>query len=176
MAKLTLTLLKKQFKEKTHEELIQELATLYKTFSQVKEYYQVQEQSSEELLKKYKHIIEKEFVDGVGRGSPKARFSVAKKAITDFKKVCSEIELIINLKLTFIENVSDFNRDFCPDVARFYDSPETMFHEVLVEIKTAQLLAKFKARIKRIAKEAPEGYDHQNMMAGYYEDFYGEII
>ena len=62
MRKLTLAALKKQLSQKTQAELVQEIAMLYKTFKPVKEYYQAQGADIQDLVDKYKAIIEKEFV------------------------------------------------------------------------------------------------------------------
>ena len=61
MARFTITNLKKQLSHKTKEDLIKEIAMLCQTFPQVKEYYKAQGSDIQELVKKYKGIIEKEF-------------------------------------------------------------------------------------------------------------------
>jgi transposase len=41
--------------------------------------------------------IEKEFIEGKTRGLPKARFSVARKSVNDFKKLTNEPEPIADI-------------------------------------------------------------------------------
>ena len=108
MTKINWTQIKKVLAEKSKQELLKEISILYKKFPQVKEYYQVQTTAVDEVLEKYKTIIEKEFIDGKTRGLPKARFNVAKKAISDFKKLSSEPDLLADLMLTFVASVSSF--------------------------------------------------------------------
>ena len=62
MTKFTITNLKKQLSQKTKEDLVKEIATLCKTFPQVKEYYQAQGSNIQEITKKYEEIIAKEFI------------------------------------------------------------------------------------------------------------------
>ena len=68
----------------------------------------------QEVLDKYKAIIEAEFIEGRTRGSPK--LSVASKAINDFKKLTTDVELIADLSFTYVESVSWFNNLYNPDV------------------------------------------------------------
>ena len=144
MSKVTWTQIKKGLAEKSKEDLIKEISTLYKKFTQVKEYYQAQTIAVDEVLNKYKNIIEKEFIDGKTRGLPKARFNVAKKAISDFKKLTSDVDLIVDLMLTFVASVSSFNTEFSPDVEKFYTIPEDMFEEALKLIDKHKLKSRFK--------------------------------
>jgi hypothetical protein len=60
MKKFTIPQLKKQLAQKTKEELVQEIATLCQTFPQVKEYYKARGSNIQEIVAKYKEIIEKE--------------------------------------------------------------------------------------------------------------------
>ena len=106
MSKTNWTQIKKQLQDKTKQELLKEIGTLYQKFPQVKEYYQVQTSGVTEVLEKYKNIIEKEFIEGKIRGLPKARFKVARKAISDFKKLTKDPDLIADLMLTFVASVS----------------------------------------------------------------------
>jgi hypothetical protein len=62
---------------------------------------------------------------------PKARFSVARKAINDFKKLTNNVELIADITLTYVESISSFSSEFGADSEEFYTKPENMFEEVL---------------------------------------------
>jgi hypothetical protein len=176
MVKFSLTQLKKELDKKTKQELIKEISTLYKTFPQVKEYYQVQHSSANEVLKKYQEIIEKEFVEGKTRGLPKARLNVAKKAITDFKKITKEPELLAELMFTFVESISNFNSDFGVDEEDFYVIPEDMFEVVLQLIKDNNLLSKYEQRAHEIVENATEGWGHFDSLKERYEDVYGKFM
>ncbi len=175
MKKFTITNLKKELAQKTKEELIKEIATLCQTFPQVKEYYQAQGMDIQELLEKYKTIIEKEFIEGKTRGLPKARFSVARKAVNDFKKLTNNPELICDIMLTYVESTSWFNSEYGPDAEEFYTRPEDMFETVLALIKKHKLLKKFEPRAYNIVKNATDGWGHRDSLAERYEEVYGEF-
>jgi hypothetical protein len=175
MKKFTITLLKKQLSEKSKEDLIKEIATLCQTFPQVKEYYQAQGDDIQELLKKYKAIIEKEFIEGKTRGLPKARFAVARKAVNDFKKLTDNVELVADITLTYVESVSWFNSQYGPDSEEFYTKPENMFEDVLALIEQHNLLGKFEKRAYNLVATACDGWGHQDSLRERYENVYGDF-
>jgi hypothetical protein len=101
--KITLNQLKQYLKKCSQEELITDVAELFKRFPSVKEYYQIKlyPQAETEVLTKYKKIIEDEFFPT--RGFGKARLSIAKKAISDYRKVCNNEVDIIDIMLFYVE-------------------------------------------------------------------------
>lgn len=176
MKKFTITNFKKQLAQKTKEELIKEIATLCQTFPQVKEYYKGQGSDIQELVTKYKRIIEQEFIEGKTRGFPKARLSVARKALTDFKKLTNDPDLIIEMMLTYVESISWFNSEYGPDVQKFYTIPEDMFEQALAMIKKHHLEDRFEVRAQTIVENACEGWGHRDSLRERYEKVYGRFI
>jgi hypothetical protein len=172
MTKLTVTTLKQSLSTKSNKELVQEIADLYKKFSIVKEYYQAREGSPEDIVEKYKDIIKKEFTYGHTRGMPKARLSVARKAVQDFKKLSEKPDVLIDLMLTFVEEVSDFNTEFGPDSEPYYTSPEGMYDDVLSLMDKSDLLATFQVRAKLIAQHATDAWGHSDSLSASYQDYY----
>jgi hypothetical protein len=176
MKNFTITQLKKQLSLKTKEELVKEIATLCQIFPQVKEYYQAQESDIQELVKKYKDIIEKEFIEGKTRGLPKARFSTARKAVNDFKKLTDDTELIADVMLTYVESISWFNNAYSPDIGEFYTKPENMFDNVLMLLENHELLEKFEPRVRKIVENAIDGWGYQDSLDDRYEAAYGKPV
>ena len=174
MSKLTLTSLKKQLSQKTKEDLVKEIAMLYKTFTPVNEYYQSQGAGVQEVAEKYKSIIEKEFIFGKTRGMPSARFSVARKALNDFKKLTKEPELIADMMLFYVECASSFNTEFGPDAERFYTAPEDLFEAALAFVQQHKLEEMFRCRARDIVQNATDGWGHQDSLADRYLTVYGE--
>lgn len=176
MGQITITALKKKLVQKSKQELIQEILELYKKFTAVKEYYQAQDGDIEVVLEKYKDLIKKEFVNGYIKGHPKARLSVARKAVQDFKKFSNNPEFIADIMLTFVESVSSFNTEFAPDSETFYTSPENMFEKTLEFIKNNELLALFEKRANCLVSRATEGWGHLDSIQEMYEKVYGEFV
>lgn len=173
---LSISDLKRALSKKTKGELVNEITTLCQKFPQVKDYYQALRSDPKDVLNKHKTIIEKEFIEGKTRGLPKARLSVGKKAISDFRKLSKDPELITDLMLTFVESVTWFSAEFGPDRETFYTSPEDMFEKALKLAEKNGLLGKYKSRAKKIVINATDGYGHQDSLHERYEDAYGEVI
>jgi len=170
--KLTLTTLKKHLSEKSKEQLIGDIAELYKKFTPVKEFYQAQHADITDVAKKYKDIIIKEF-GGTGRQFPKARFSVARSAVNDFKKLSNDPVLIADIMLTYVESTSEFCSEYGPDAERYYTSPENMFADTLQFLETHKLLEQFQDRAYLIVSNATEGWGHRDSLRERYDDIYG---
>jgi hypothetical protein len=173
---LSLSDLKRALSKKTKGELVNEISTLCQKFPQIKEYYQAQMSGPKDVLNKHKSIIEKEFIEGKARGLPKARLSVGKKAISDFRKLTNDPELISDLMLTFVESVSWFSSEFSPDRETFYTSAENMFEKAFKLMEKSGLLGKYQSRAKKIVLNATDGYGHQDSLHERYEEAYGEEI
>jgi len=172
MKKLTVTTLKKSLSVKNKQDLILEIAELYKKFPSVKEYYQAQSGNPEAVLEKYKDIIKKEFLDGYTRGFPKARLGVARKAVQDFKKISQEPKLLAEIMFCFVEEISSFNTDFGVDGESYYTSPESMFEDVLKLLEENDLLSCFKNRANHIFENATDGWGHSDSLYETYNQFY----
>jgi hypothetical protein len=117
--KINLTILKKHLKTRSQEELINDIAELYKRFQPVKDYYQIQlaPQDETQVAAKYKKIIEDEFFPARGYG--RAKLSVAKKAITEYKKVNKTIVGIIDIMLFYVEQGVRFTGAFFYPIFQF---------------------------------------------------------
>ncbi len=173
--KFTLSYLKKQLLERTKEELVQEISNLCQKFPQVREYYQAQTDDTGVIVKKYTDIIEKEFVEGKTRGMPKARLSVAMKALKDFRKIIQNPALVAEVMFTYVESVSSFSSQFEPRDEDYYTDPEEVFEELLELLKRNNLEQKFKDRAHDIVADATDSYGYQESLQERYEDIYGEF-
>lgn len=173
--KFTTAHLKKELSRKTKEEIIQQISTLCQLFPQVKEYYQAQTDDTDEILKKYKDIIEKEFIEGKGRGLPTARLSVGKKSVSDFKKLIQDPNMIADVMFTYVESVSSFCSEFEPNTEEYYISAENMFEQVLVLLQKNGIEDSFEQRAYKIVKNATDSYGHLDSLKERYEEIYGDF-
>lgn len=152
--------LKKELQKLTKEQLIEQVMELYKKYKPVKEYYDFYLNPNEkEPLEKYKEIIANEFYPK--RGEPKMRFSVAKKAIADFKALGPSPLLLADLLLLLPEVATEFTRDFGDMWEQYYISAANNFDVALKFISSQELFPQFKERIKKcveIASECGWGY------------------
>lgn len=157
--------LKKELQKLTKEQLIEQVMDLYKKYKPVKEYYDSYLNPNEkELLEKYKEIITNEFYPK--RGEPKMRFSVAKKAIADFKALGPSPLLLADLLLLLPEVATELTRDFGDMWEQYYISAANNFDAALKFISSQELFPQFKERIKKCVEMASEcgwGYGDESL-------------
>ncbi|HEX7636087.1 MAG TPA: DUF6155 family protein [Noviherbaspirillum sp.] len=103
MKSISIKTLKQYLIQRTKEELIDEIADLFSRFDMVKDYYQEKSgvEDGGKILEKYKSQITHEFFPA--RGFGKARLSVARKAVIDFRKVSKSKTELADLMLRYVE-------------------------------------------------------------------------
>lgn len=162
--------LKKHLKTFSKDELINHIVDLDKKYKPVQEYHQVYLASDlTGFIEKQKQIIEKEFYPT--RGLPKMRLSVARKAISDAKKMEFPAEAIADLMMVYVETGVRFINDFGDNNESFYDSMEKMYRDALIFIHTEGLQENFKERAWEIVEKATDtgwGF-HEALSDSFYE-------
>jgi Family of unknown function (DUF6155) len=151
--KITLNQLKQYLRNCDREELITDAAELFKRFPSVKEYYQIKlyPQAQAEVLNKYKKTIEDEFFPT--RGFGKARLSIAKKAISDYRKVCDNEVDTIDIMLFYVEQGVKFTLAYGDIDEAFYSSMEGMYQKALSAINELDVKNIFEQRSRKIVTD-----------------------
>jgi len=172
MKNITISKLKKSLSGKSENELLEEITNLFKRIPQVKEYYTLafSEEGEEQILEKYKEIITNEFFPKRGYG--KARLSVAKKAISDFKKISGKPPLIIDIMLHYVEQGVGFTDQYGDIDENFYNSMEKMFEEALKLAEQNNLLSFYQKTCEEIVSGACEGWGFKDGLADTYCEIY----
>ena len=143
---------KKIIKEKSKEELIDLLVECYKNNQFVKEYITAKYGEKENLtsiFEEYKKKIEDVFFPKNIR--TQFKISNAKKAISEFKKLCNDEKLNIDLMLYYVEMGVEFTNTFGDINENFYDSIASMFDSVVYQINNQEdikIYNEFEDRIK----------------------------
>lgn len=174
MAKLNQRTLKLHLKSLSREELLGEIGMLFDKFPTVKEYYQSKlgAEDSQGVLEKYKAIIEKEF--DPPRGFPKARLSVAKKAISDFKKVSNSSVDLADLMVAYAEAGVQFTLQYGDIDEPFYNSMEGMFEKAALHITKHKLYDQFEPRCLRIVQDTNGmGWGFHDRLCQIYDEYFG---
>ncbi len=176
MKNITISKLKKSLSGKSENELLDEIINLFKKIPQVKEYYTLafSEKGEELILDKYKKIVTNEFFPKRGYG--KARLSVAKKAINDFKKISDKTPLIIDIMLHYVEQGVDFTDQYGDIDGPFYNSMGKMFEDALELAGKYNLLSFFQKSCEEIVNGACEGWGFKDGLAETYYEFYNSNI
>ncbi len=149
--KPSLTELKKELRKKTQDELVEEIGLLYKKFNNVKEFYQASFFSDDSaVLEKYKKIVRDEFVPSGRTQFPKMRASVARKAISDYKKISCSNSGIADIMLSYVEAGVDCTNTFGDIDESFYNSMESMYESALKYMVKENLFHDFDERLKAV--------------------------
>jgi hypothetical protein len=167
-------LLKKHLLTLTKEQIIDQVLDLYDTGRPGKEYFEYWLNPDEKAqLEKYKAIIINEFYPKSRTATPKTRFSVAKKAIADFRALKPSPESLGDLMVTLPEMACQFTHDFGDMWEQYYSSAANNFKRALEYLYANNLLDHFKLRIEDCVKYARDcGYGFSDEITELYFEYY----
>lgn len=149
MRKSTKRELTKYLKQATKAELEKEVKKLYDKFKEVKSYYEIEFTSdTTEIVNKHKAAIKKEYFPS--RGFGKARNSVSRKVITDFKKIAVFQKDVIDLLLYRVEMMLKFTNAYGDIDEAFYNSLERSFDDACRLIHKEKLIDAYKIYCKEL--------------------------
>lgn len=129
---LSVTELKNVLKQMTKEDLVSLLTECYKSNDKIKEFISARyagENTIKQLFEVYKEKIHDVFFPE--RMKAAFKLSDAKKAITDFKKICSDEKLVLDLMLYYVEMGVEFTNAYGDIDENFYYSIESMYASVI---------------------------------------------
>lgn len=169
------TTLKKHLQSLTKEQIIGQVLGLYDTCKPAKEYLEYLLNPNEmEKFKKYRSVIINEFYPEADRFDPSLRFSVTKKAISDFRSLKPSPVLLADLMVTLPEMACKFTNEYGDMSEQYYTSTATNFEIALKFLQKQGLLEQFKLRCQNCVKYAePCGYgfadEISDLLSEYYE-------
>ncbi|MCE5331825.1 MAG: DUF6155 family protein [Bacteroidales bacterium] len=166
--------LKKHLQSLTKEQMIVTVLEMYDGIKPVKEYLEYYLNPNEkEMYEKYRRRIVDEFSLPTRKSEPKLRFSVAKKAIADFRSLKPSPELLGDLMVTLAEMACKFTYDYGDMWEQYYDSAYNNFKNALVFLEKNNLLDYFKLRCEDCVKYAsPCGYGFADDISEIYYQYY----
>lgn len=167
--------LKKYLQTLTKEQLIEQMLDMYDNNKAVKEYLEFSLNPNEkEMLEKYRAVILREFPLEWKYKEPQLRFSVARKAISEFRALKPSPVCLADLMLTLPEIACQFTYRYGDMSEQFYDSAYNNFKAALVYIYKNGLSDDFKLRCEDCVKWAsPCGYGFADDIAEIYYQYYG---
>lgn len=123
--------LRKHLQGLTQEQLINHLLHLGESFKDVQAYLQnvVRPADDETVRARYRQTIENEFFPARGYG--KARLGIARKAVTDYRKVAASAEGPADLMLAYVEAGVRVTRAYGDIDESFYRSMQSMYVDAL---------------------------------------------
>lgn len=173
--KITIVVLKRYLKNLLHQQLVEEIVELFGKFPVVRDYYQIKIGGGEgpEILRKYKAIIDNEFFPSRGLG--KGRLSAARKAISDFKKICQTHPLLADLTLYSVERALEYARTYGGVDESFAGGLVRMYDRAVGVIVRHNLREVFQARCEKLTEEADIGHGVDALFDEIYFAAYGDL-
>ena len=170
---ITLNHLKKYLNNCSQEELVNQISELFKKFPIVKKYYQIKlyPESEEQVINKYKKVIEDEFFPS--RGFGQAKLSVAKKAIAEYKKVSQTPLGLLDIMLFYVEQGVKFTNAYGDIDENFYISMEDMYEKAVKSINKDGFKDIFQERCKKIVEDTSEvGWGFHDALCDVYKEVF----
>lgn len=172
---MTKTQLKKQLKSLSHDDLVLLLLELYDVKKEAKDFLNYHFKPNEkEKFEEYRAIIEDEFTPH-GRKVEQLRFSVCKKAISNFAALKPSPVLQADLMLFLAEQAAWFTAEFGDMWEQYYISAVNNFKRALVFIEKYNLKNSFMPRIIQCLRWSDEcGWGFPDDMYQAYYDVFNE--
>jgi hypothetical protein len=167
--------LKRYLNNSSKEQLVNDISELFKRFNSVKDYYQIQlsPQEDTQISAKYKKIIENEFFPA--RGIGKAKLSVARKAVTEYKKISKTPASVADMMLFYVEQGVKFTNSYGDIDEPFYNSMESMYENAMECIAKFELQDVFKARCRKIVEDTSGiGWGFHDALGEIYSEAFDE--
>lgn len=144
---------------------------LYSARKEAKEYLEyVVKPNDKEKLEHYKAIIINEFFPK--RGEEKMRFSVCRKAVSEFKSLDPLPEFLADLMLCIPECASEIADNYGDMWEQFYDAAENNFEAAMKYISKYGLQSAFQERIDKILHNCESsGWGFPDAMWDIYYDY-----
>ena len=168
------TTLKKYLQSLTKEQIIGQVLRLYDTSKPAKEYFEyLLNPNEKEQFEKYKAIVINEFYPKGKFAESKTRFSVAKKAIADFRSLKPSPELLGDLMVTLAEMACKFTYEYGDMWEQYYTSAANNYEAALKFLQQNNLLEHFKLHCENCVKYAkPCGYGFAAEISDLFSEYY----
>ena len=153
-------------------EIIKLVLELYSVKKEAKEYLDFFAEPNEtDKLEEYKRIIKEEFYPAKQSREPKTRFSVCRKAISDYKKLGASPEYVAELMVFYMENACEFTYDYGDMWEQYYDSVEGNFDKTWRYVVLHGLFKKFEKRLEQCVEWSKVcGWGFQDAMCDMMEE------
>jgi hypothetical protein len=167
--------LKQYLGTRSREQLIAEIGDMFSKIDSVKDYYQSKFNLgySAEVVEKYKSIIKDEFFPT--RGFGRAQLSVARKAVSDYKKVSASKFGVADIMLYYVEVGVQFTNTYGDIDETFYNSMESMYKRAVKYITQHGMRGQFEERCRRIVTDTSDiGWGFHDGLSYIYEEHFKE--
>lgn len=145
---------------------------LYETASANRDFIHARCQAGEsggDILETYRGRIVEQFFPAQGFG--KLKLGEARKAIRDYRKATGNVAGVAELLMTYVENGTEFTREFGDIDERFYNSVESVLVELAGLLRGAgrEMYPQFRDRLARLDERAAS-------IGWGFHDFVGDVV
>lgn len=168
--------LKQYLDTRSREQLIAEIGDMFSKIDSVRDYYQSKLNLgySAEVAEKYKSIIKHEFFPARGLG--RAQLSVARKAVSDYRKVSDSKFGVADVMLYYVEIGVQFTDTYGDIDEAFYNSMESMYERAVKYIVQHSMRGQFEKRCRTIVADTSEmGWGFHDGLSYIYEEHFNEV-
>src|SRR5215210_1851089 len=169
--------LKQYLDTRSREQLMAEIGDMFSKIDSVRDYYQSKLNLgySAEVAEKYKFIIKHEFFPA--RGFGRAQLSVARKAVSDYKKVSASKFGVADVMLYYVEIGVQFTDAYGDIDEAFYNSMESMYERAVKYIVQHGMQGQFEERCGKIVADTSEvGWGFHDGLSYIYEEYFKEEL
>ena len=173
MAKTDLSIrtLKRYLKPRSREELATDIVDLFTRFDSVRDYYHTRLAPEDEtfVIEKYKTVIKNEFFPARGLGQ--ARLSVARKAVSEYRKVSRSKASLVDLMLYYVEVGVEFTNTYGDIDDAFYEGMGNMYKWAVELIVGNELEELYERRCRRIVEDTSDiGWGFHDRLIDIFEE------
>ena len=165
--------LKQHLQSLTQKQVIDVVLQLYDANREAKDWLDYYLQPNDTAkLEHYKHIINEEFYPSTKSWNPKTRFSVCRKAISDYKKLKPRDEYLVELMVFYVETGCRFTYDFGDMWEQFYDVFERNFEATMKFLNQHNLIERFQPNLDNILRYSDDcGWGFADSMKDIYYEY-----
>jgi hypothetical protein len=168
---ISIRTLKRYLKPRSREELVTDIVDLFTRLDSVRDYYHTRLAPEDEAVvrEKYKAIIKNEFLPK--RGVGQARLSVARKAVSDYRRVSRSKASLGDVMLYYVEIGVEYTNSYGDIDEAFYESMGKMYKWAVELVVGNELEELYERRCRRIVEETSEiGWGFHDWLREVYEE------
>jgi len=157
----------------TKDQLVKDIIYHSKNVESVKDYYRIRisDGFNKKIFDKYKKTIRDEFFPEKGNGE--LRLSIAKKAISSYRKIANDKKSQADLMIYYVEMGVKFTNEYGDIYDTFYESMEKMYEDALDFIFQNNLQEVFHKRCEKNVKDTSGiGWGFHDTLVDIYCNYY----
>ena len=162
-----------ELEKRAQKDLVKLIKALYDRSENNKNFIKASITEGQVTTKTYKRIITNAIYLDTNDRNDNIEFSIARKAISDFKKANGDPKCVLDLMIHYVEVGTEQTNGICIDYSDYYDNLESMFKSIVKRLighdkKHADI---FYPRLESIIKNSKNaGYGYEETIQEMYNE------